>query len=153
MAAHHEPAVWLDDVHVATLDEPRSRQLRVGYTEDAVRRYGVNATVISASLPVRPKPHSVGDSRPVMEGLLPEGEARTRIENQLGIPGATTIGCWPRSARTVQGRSSYSRRGRNRSVSSVTSSHSRPPTWPRNSRTSPSTPSGSRTTYACRWQG
>jgi len=90
MAAQHELAVWLDDVHVATLDEPRSRQLRVGYTQDAVRRYGVNATVISASLPVRPKPYSVGDSRPVMEGLLPEGEARTRVENQLGIPRGDT---------------------------------------------------------------
>jgi serine/threonine-protein kinase HipA len=90
MAARHELAVWLDDVHVATLDEPRSRQLRLTYTENAVRRYGVGATVISASLPVQVKPYSVGDSRPVMEGLLPEGEARTRIENQLGIPRGDT---------------------------------------------------------------
>jgi serine/threonine-protein kinase HipA len=90
MAARHELAVWLDDVHVATLDEPRSRQLRLGYTEAAVRRFGVGATVISASLPVRPEPYSVGDSRPVLEGLLPEGEARTRVEHQLGIPRGDT---------------------------------------------------------------
>lgn len=90
MTARHQLSVWLDDVHVATLDEPRSRQLRVIYTDDAVRRYGVGATVISASLPVRVKPYSVGDSRPVMEGLLPEGEARTRIENQLDIPRGDT---------------------------------------------------------------
>lgn len=90
MAARHELAVWLDDVHVATLDEPRSRQLRLRYTGAAVRRFGVGATVISASLPVRPEPYSVGDSRPILEGLLPEGEARTRIELQLGIPRGDT---------------------------------------------------------------
>lgn len=79
-------AVWLDGHHVANLEEPRSHQLRLTYTDESVERFGIGAVVLSASLPVRRDPYSVGATRPVLEGLLPEGEARTRLERRFGIP-------------------------------------------------------------------
>ena len=86
MARNHVLSVWLDDVEVAELAEPRSRQLSLRHTDEAVARHGVGALLISASLPVRSAPYSVGACLPVLEGILPEGEARTRIERQLGVP-------------------------------------------------------------------
>ncbi|MEJ3743039.1 HipA domain-containing protein [Actinomycetes bacterium KLBMP 9797] len=82
--------VWIDDEHVADLVEPRSRQIRLEYTKEALGRYALGDIVLSASLPVRPQPYSAGETWPFLEGLLPEGEARTRIEERFDVPRGDT---------------------------------------------------------------
>ncbi|WP_432484638.1 HipA domain-containing protein [Kineococcus esterisolvens] len=79
-------AVWLRGEPVAELVEVRSRQLRLRYLPVAVERWGNGAVVLSASLPVRPAPYSVGSTRPFIEGLLPEGEFRTAVERTFDVP-------------------------------------------------------------------
>jgi serine/threonine-protein kinase HipA len=84
-------AVWLGDQHVADLHEPRARQIRLVYTSGAVDRFGAGGLALSASLPVRAAPYGARETEPYLEGLLPEGEARTRIERTFGVPRGDTF--------------------------------------------------------------
>ncbi|WP_432564800.1 HipA domain-containing protein [Kineococcus sp. SYSU DK003] len=77
---------WLDGHPVAELREVRSRQVVWSWTQDAVARWGEGAVVVSASLPVQSRAFSVGRTRPFIEGLLLEGEARTAVERAFEVP-------------------------------------------------------------------
>ncbi|WP_432546156.1 HipA domain-containing protein [Kineococcus sp. SYSU DK004] len=87
MSARPSPLqVWLRGERVAELVEVRSRHLRLRYTAAAVERWGEGAVLLSAALPVRSEPHTLGATRPFVEGLLPEGEFRTVLEQRFGVP-------------------------------------------------------------------
>lgn len=79
-------AVWLRGQHVADLVEVRSRQLSLRWTAPALARWPTGSVVLSTRLPVREKSFSVGETRPYVEGLLPEGENRTLVERLFAVP-------------------------------------------------------------------
>lgn len=84
-------AVWLYDTHVALIDRIRGR-LRLGYTEQALTRYGLGVPLLSLSLPVRPERYPHGVVRSFLDGLLPEGESRQVIANDLKLASEDTFG-------------------------------------------------------------
>lgn len=76
--------VWLGDEQVATLEQTRSRDLRLRYTERAIDTHGLGSIALSVALPVAPRHRG----RPVelwAEAMLPEGEARTAVEERFGV--------------------------------------------------------------------
>jgi serine/threonine-protein kinase HipA len=84
-------AVWLYDTRVALVDQLRGR-LRLSYTEDSLTRYGLGVPLLSLSLPIRPERYTHGLVRPFLDGLLPEGEPRQIIANDLGLARDDTYG-------------------------------------------------------------
>lgn len=86
-----ELAVWLYGTHVALLDHERGR-LRLTYTNDALDRYDLGVPLLSLSLPLRPERYTHGLVRPFLDGLLPEGDSRTAIANDLDLLAEDTYG-------------------------------------------------------------
>ena len=77
-------AVWLGDERVGTLEQTRSRELRLRYTAEAIATHGLGSVALSVALPVAPRHHG----RPVdlwAESMLPEGETRTAVEERFGV--------------------------------------------------------------------
>jgi serine/threonine-protein kinase HipA len=77
-------AVWLGDEHIATLEQTRSRELRLRYTAHAIAVHGLGSVALSVALPVAARHRG----RPVefwAESMLPEGEARTAVEERFGV--------------------------------------------------------------------
>lgn len=75
--------------------------LELEYEPEVVSALGVGALCLSAALPVTGKPYrdtKPGASRPRRpvefwcEGLLPEGETRTLLENRFGVRRGDTVG-------------------------------------------------------------
>lgn len=84
-------AVWLYDTRVALIDQLRER-LRLTYTEEALARYGLGVPLLSLSLPVRPERYSHGVVHSFLDGLLPEGESRQVLANDLKLARDDTYG-------------------------------------------------------------
>lgn len=85
--------VWLHGVRVATLREVRTRKLRLDYTDAAADAFRIGAPVLSVAMPLnthRRYPPGIVD--PWLEGLLPEGEARTSIERTYGVLRGDAVG-------------------------------------------------------------
>lgn len=81
-----ELGVWLGQDHVANINERRTGSITLDYTDDALARYPIGRPLLSVSMPLRPGhryPPAV--TGPWLEGLLPEGEARTQIEAVFGV--------------------------------------------------------------------
>lgn len=75
--------------------------MELEYAPDIVAALGVGALCLSAALPVATKPYrdSKPGARPTRrsvefwcEGLLPEGESRTLLENRFGVRRGDTVG-------------------------------------------------------------
>lgn len=75
--------VWLDGRVVATLTQ--RRDLTLAYTYEAVDRYGVGGVALSLALPVDNRPYVGQRVERWVEGLLPEGEARTVLESRFSV--------------------------------------------------------------------
>ena len=84
-------AVWLYGAVVALIDQERGR-LRLTYTDDALARYPLGFPLLSLALPLTPQRYSHGAVRPFLDGLLPEGEPRQVIANDLGLLREDTYG-------------------------------------------------------------
>lgn len=77
--------VWLYDVHVARVTERRTGRFQLTYTADALERWPRGRPLLSVSMPLVPSPHPPSVVGPFLEGLLPEGEARTILESTYGV--------------------------------------------------------------------
>lgn len=78
--------VWMYGTRVAELREARTGKIVLHYTDEAAARWTNGQPVLSASLPmVADRRHSPGPVGRWLEGLLPEGEARTSIERTMGV--------------------------------------------------------------------
>lgn len=99
MRAQQTLRVLLRGVEVAELRATPALELR--YAPDVIASSGVGALSLSAALPVAAKPYK--DSKPGTpsprrsvehwaEGLLPEGETRTMLEQRFGVRRGDTIG-------------------------------------------------------------
>lgn len=86
-----ELAVWLYGTRIALIDQRRGR-LRLHYTEDALTRYTLGVPLLSLSLPLRPERYTHGVVRPFIDGLLPEGEPRQVLANDLRLARDDTYG-------------------------------------------------------------
>lgn len=93
MAAGPEPlTAWLHGGAVARVEEARSGRLTLQYTESALTRWRLNTAVLSVSLPLREERYARGTATPYLEGLLPEGEARTALERCFRVRRGDTHG-------------------------------------------------------------
>ncbi|MGH9200424.1 MAG: HipA domain-containing protein [Vicinamibacterales bacterium] len=77
-------AVWLYGIHTATIEHERGR-LRLSYTEQALERYQLGTPLLSLSLPLARQRYPHGVVRPFLDGLLPEGDQRTAIANDVRV--------------------------------------------------------------------
>lgn len=86
-----ELSVWLYGIRTATIDRERGR-LRLVYTEEALGRYPLGVPLLSLSLPLTPRRYTHGVVRPFLDGLLPEGEARQAVANDVDVLRDDTYG-------------------------------------------------------------
>ncbi|HEY3843944.1 MAG TPA: type II toxin-antitoxin system HipA family toxin [Acidimicrobiales bacterium] len=84
-------AVWLYGQIVATIESER-RRLRLRYTPDALRLYPGGSPLLSLTLPVSSAQFGSGVVRPFLDGLLPEGDPRRAIAEDLGLRADDTFG-------------------------------------------------------------
>jgi serine/threonine-protein kinase HipA len=82
-------AVWLYEIHVATIEEINGR-LRLWYTTDALDHFPPGTPLLSLSLPLVSQPFTHGVVRPFIDGLLPEDEARRVIAEGLDLRAGDT---------------------------------------------------------------
>lgn len=82
-------AVWLDGDRVAVISQERNR-LRLSYTQEALGRYPLGLPLLSLSLPLTSRRYTQGIVQPFLDGLLPEGEARRAIADDLNVRASDT---------------------------------------------------------------
>jgi serine/threonine-protein kinase HipA len=87
-----ELAVWLYGSKVATVDQDRSHRPRLTYTDEALRRYQSGTPLLSMTLPVQPERFPQGVTRSFIDGLLPEGDTRRAIADDLRLRADDTFG-------------------------------------------------------------
>lgn len=77
-------AIWLYNTKVATVEQER-RRMRLRYTPEAIQSFPAGAPLLSLLLPVGEErfPNSV--VRSFLDGLLPEGDARRAIAEDLSL--------------------------------------------------------------------
>ena len=83
--------VWLDDRVVAVLNRQKG-DLSLEYLPEEVSRVGTGSIALSVSMPVRSKPYVRDAVQFWLEGLLPEGEARTTLEAMHDVQRGDTFG-------------------------------------------------------------
>jgi serine/threonine-protein kinase HipA len=86
-----ELSVWLYGTNVATITQLRGR-LRLTYTEDALNQYELGTPVLSVALPLTDVYFAQGLTRAFLDGLLPEGESRRAIAEDLDLRATDTYG-------------------------------------------------------------
>lgn len=84
--------VWLYGIRVAVLRQARTRKMQLQYTEEAFAEFRIGQPVLSISMPLLPDRYPPGTVGPWLDGLLPEGEARTTIERTFGVARGDTYG-------------------------------------------------------------
>lgn len=92
--------VWLDDLHVADLEQRRWPEIRCRYTEKALARWPRNSPLLSCSLPLGAKPL---DALAFCKGLLPEGQALQSMAAAAGVAVNATMELLARYGRDVAG--------------------------------------------------
>lgn len=85
-------AVWLYGSRVAVIDKDRSGRPRLTYTPECLSRYEPGTPLLSLTLPVRPERYPQGVVRAFIDGLLPEGDIRRVIAEDLGLRANDTFG-------------------------------------------------------------
>lgn len=92
--------VWLDDVHVAELEQRRWPEIRCRYTAAALDRWPRNSPLLSCSLPLSDRPQ---DALAFCKGLLPEGQALQGLAAAAGVAVNATLELLRRYGRDVAG--------------------------------------------------
>jgi serine/threonine-protein kinase HipA len=86
-----ELAVWQQGIQVALIWQER-RRLRLRYTDDALERYALGRPIFSVGLPLTPERYTHLPVRAFLDGLLPEGEARIAVAQDIGVRPDDTFG-------------------------------------------------------------
>ncbi len=107
---HPELAVVLGDDHVATLRSTRDG-LQLAYLPETVSRLGVGGVCLSMALPVTGRRITGASVEWWAEGLLPEGEARTVLEDRFGVRRGDTFGLLAEVGRDCAGAVTFVRDG------------------------------------------
>jgi serine/threonine-protein kinase HipA len=85
-------AIWLYGHQVAVVERERKGRLRLSYTEDALGIYEGGTPLLSLSLPLTRERYPNGVTRAFLDGLLPEGEPRRAIAQDLDLPASDVFG-------------------------------------------------------------
>ncbi|MGI8610449.1 MAG: HipA domain-containing protein [Candidatus Dormibacteria bacterium] len=83
-------ALWLYGRRVALVFEDR-RRLRLAYTQEALDAYPPGTPLLSLSLPLTSASFPNSAARSFLDGLLPEGDARRVIAEDLGVRADDTM--------------------------------------------------------------
>jgi serine/threonine-protein kinase HipA len=84
-------AIWLYGDRVA-LVEQEQRRLRLSYTHAALTRYPLGLPLLSLSLPLSPRRYPNDVVRAFLDGLLPEGDARSAVAAEVDLLASDTYG-------------------------------------------------------------
>jgi serine/threonine-protein kinase HipA len=84
--------VWLYGHPVAVVEKERKGRLRLFYTEEALATYDGGTPLLSLALPLTRDRYPNGVTRAFLDGLLPEGEPRRAIAEDLGLPANEVFG-------------------------------------------------------------
>lgn len=98
-------AVWLYGTQVGVLRDVGDDSIALEWTEHAVDRWGVNSRIVSNLLPIS-RPPSAPHPRRVkvfVDGLLPEGHARTNYALEAGLRPDDSFGLLTRYGRDTAG--------------------------------------------------
>lgn len=85
-------SVWLNDLHVATIERDRKRRLRLSYTERAHEGFEGGTPILSLDLPLTRQRYPNARTCAFVDGLLPEGEPRLAIAADLDLPASDVFG-------------------------------------------------------------
>lgn len=80
--------VYLYGERVGTLFPAGDNDYRLAYDPELVEKVGPGKALLSNSLPARSEPYSAEATRAYVEGLLPEGQRRTRLGRELDLDAA-----------------------------------------------------------------
>lgn len=106
MAKAETLEVFLNHDHVATLTKA-TKGLTLSYSASAVTSYGLGGVCLSMALPVTAKKLSGDAVLWWVEALLPEGEARTLVEDRFGVKRGDTFGLLKQIGRDCAGAVSF----------------------------------------------
>lgn len=93
--------LWLYDSRIATVTDAGRGRSRLTYSQDAIDRWGLGSRIFTVAAPLSPVPLTPAPTAAIVEGLLPEGEALTRLRTAfetehpaelLGKIGRETVG-------------------------------------------------------------
>jgi serine/threonine-protein kinase HipA len=84
-------AIWLYETKVAIVERER-RRMRLRYTSEALEAFPDGAPLLSLQLPLSEERFPNGVVRSFLDGLLPEGDARRVIADDLGLRADDTFG-------------------------------------------------------------
>ena len=85
-----ELAIWLYGVRIATVHETRGR-IQLEYTAEALDHYQLGTPLLSLALPVVNRRYPHGIVGPFLDGLLPEGDSRRAIADELDVRASDTF--------------------------------------------------------------
>jgi serine/threonine-protein kinase HipA len=84
-------AIWLYETKIATVERERHR-MRLRYTSEALEEFPDGAPLLSLPLPLSDERFPNGVVRSFLDGLLPEGDARRVIAEDLRLRADDTFG-------------------------------------------------------------
>jgi serine/threonine-protein kinase HipA len=85
-------AIWLYGHQVAVVEKQRNNRLRLSYTEYALDTYEGGTPLLSLVFPLTRDRYPNGATRAFLDGLLPEGEPRRVIAQDLDLPASDVFG-------------------------------------------------------------
>jgi len=85
-------AIWLYGHQVAIVEKQRKDRLRLSYTEYALDTYEGGTPLLSLAFPLTRDRYPNGATRAFLDGLLPEGEPRRAIAQDLDLPASDVFG-------------------------------------------------------------
>jgi serine/threonine-protein kinase HipA len=85
-------AIWLSGHQVAVVEKQRNNRLRLSYTEYALDTYEGGTPLLSLLFPLTRDRYPNGATRAFLDGLLPEGEPRRAIAQDLDLPASDVFG-------------------------------------------------------------
>ena len=85
-------AIWLYGENVATVSRKPNNRLWLGYTREALARYQLGTPLLSIGLPLTNVAYPNAKTRSFIDGLLPEGEQRRAVAEQLDLNSNDTFG-------------------------------------------------------------
>lgn len=76
--------LWLYGTPVASVTAERSTRARLSFRREAIDRWGLGSRILTVAEPLTTETLPPARTAVVLEGLLPEGEARERLEELFG---------------------------------------------------------------------
>jgi serine/threonine-protein kinase HipA len=96
-------AIWLDGRQIAVVEKQRNNRLRLSYTEYALDTYEGGTPLLSLAFPLTRDRYPNGATRAFLDGLLPEGEPRRAIAQDLDLPASDVFGLLAELGKDIAG--------------------------------------------------